>query len=88
MNKLSPEVSKSALAYLRQAATEIAKEQDFNPVNESELMAWLNSNTATISQRASDLQQDFIAKILANQKAIFPAFSAVTWGHINKAKID
>jgi hypothetical protein len=88
MNEPSPEISKSALVYLEQAAVEISKEQNFQPANRAELMAWLNDNTAIVSQRASKLQQDFIAKVLAEKKTIFPALSAVVWGAINKDKID
>ncbi len=32
-----PNVSKSAIAYLLQAATEIATEQDFKPADENEM---------------------------------------------------
>jgi hypothetical protein len=88
MNELSPETSKSAFAYLQQATVEIAAEQNFKPVSESQLMVWINKNTMIISQRAGDLQQDFIAKVLAEKKTIFPAVSAVVWGDINKDKID
>jgi hypothetical protein len=88
MNEQSPEASKSAFAYLQQATVEIAAEQNFKPASESQLMAWINKNSMAISERAGDLQQNFIAKVLAEKKTIFPAVSAVVWGDINKDKID
>jgi hypothetical protein len=77
MSELSIETSKSAFEYLQQATAEIAKEKKFTPKYESQLMVWVSKTSMIISERAGDLQQAFIAKVLAEEKTISPALSTV-----------
>ena len=49
--------SKSAAAYLLQAAIELATEADFEPTSEAQMREWIDRNSHAISERAQELQK-------------------------------
>jgi hypothetical protein len=83
-----PNVSKSAIAYLLQAATELATEQDFKPADENEMRQWMDRNSAAIIERSQDLQMAFFHKCQEHREPISKMLSASTWGTVRRAEIN
>ncbi len=65
-----PNVSQSAIAYLMQAATELATEQDFKPADENEMQQWMDRNSAAIVNRARELQESLFDKFHEHRPTI------------------
>jgi hypothetical protein len=80
--------SASAIAYLMQAATELATEQDFQPGDENELRQWMNQNSASIVERARDLQESLFDKFQDNRAAIVEISAAQIWGKVRQHDIN
>jgi hypothetical protein len=83
-----PDVSKSAIAYLIQAMTELATEQDFKPKDEAEMQNWMNDNSQAIVERSQDLQMAFFNKCQEHREAIVKVLSTKIWGEVHRVEID
>jgi hypothetical protein len=83
-----PGASKSAIAYLMQAMTELATEQDFKPDSEAEMSRWMSDNSQAIVERSQDLQMAFFNKCQEHHEAIVKVLSTKIWGDVHHAAID
>lgn len=83
-----PNVSKSAAAYLLQAAIELATEAAFEPTNEDQMREWANQNSQAIAERAQELQEKLFVKFYEHRKVINKVISADTWKMLSRADID
>lgn len=83
-----PNVSKSAIAYLLQAAIELATEAEFKPTNEDQMREWMNQNSQEIAERAELLQIESFGVMQQHYDAIVKIMGANMWGKIRRADID
>jgi hypothetical protein len=83
-----PNVSKSAVAYLTQAMTELATEQGFKPNDQAEMEKWMNDNYQAIIERSQDLQMAFFNKCQEHHEAIVKVLSTKIWGEVRRTEID
>jgi hypothetical protein len=72
--------STSAIAYLLQAATELATEQDFQPTDENEMQQWMDRNSAAIVERARELQEALFDKFHEHRPTIAKIAAALDLG--------
>jgi hypothetical protein len=84
----TPEISKSAIAYLEQAVQELIQEQDFIPQSKDAVAQWLEQNATNIVARASNLQQDCYDKFLRNQKPISSVLALKIWLDVQRRSLD
>jgi hypothetical protein len=83
-----PNVSKSAIAYLLQAATELATEQEFQPADENEMRQWMDCNSAAIVDRARELQKTLFDKFYEHRPTISKISAARIWGEVRRSDIN
>jgi hypothetical protein len=83
-----PNVSKSAVAYLLQAALELAAEAEFEPTNEDHMREWANQNCQAIAERAELLQLESFSVMQQHYNAIAKIMGADMWGKVRRADID
>jgi translation elongation factor EF-Ts len=83
-----PNASKSAAAYLLQAAIELATEADFEPTSEAQMREWANQNAQEIAERAQQLQEELLIKFYEHRKVINEVISANIWEKIRLSDID
>ena len=83
-----PNVSKSAAAYLLQAAIELATEADFEPTSEAQMREWIGRNSHAIAERAQALQEELFDKFCTHHKVIAAILGADIWEKIHQAKTD
>jgi hypothetical protein len=83
-----PNVSQSAIAYLMQAATELATEQDFQPTDENEMQQWMTLNSAAIVDRARELQESLFDKFHEHRQTIAKIAAAQIWGEVRRSDIN
>ena len=74
-----PNVSKSAAAYLLQAAIEFATEADFEPTSEAQTHEWIDQNSHAIAERAQELQEELLIKFYEHRQLINEAISTNTF---------
>ena len=79
-----PNVSKSAAAYLLQAAIELATEADFKPTSEAQMREWIDRNSHAISERAQELQNELLIKFYEHRQLINEAISTNTWEKVRQ----
>jgi hypothetical protein len=91
-----PNDSKSAAAYLLQAAIELATETDFEPECEAQMREWIDQNSHAlalaspwrIAERAQELQEKLFVKFSEHRKVINKVISADTWKMLSRSDID
>jgi hypothetical protein len=83
-----PNVSPSAIAYLMQAAIELATEQEFQPANEDEMQQWINQNSEAIVDRARKLQEALFDKFSEHRPTIAKIFGAQIWEDVRRSDIN
>jgi hypothetical protein len=83
-----PNVSKSAAAYLLQAAIELATEADFEPECDAQIREWIDRNSHAIAERAQALQEELFDKFCTHHKVIAAILGADIWEKIHQAKTD
>jgi hypothetical protein len=83
-----PNVSQSAIAYLIQAATELAIEQDFKPTDENEMQQWMNLKSEAIVDRARELQESLFDKFYEYRATIAKIAAAQIWGDVRRSDIN
>ena len=83
-----PNTSKSAIAYLVQAMTELATEQGFKPNDKAEMEKWMNDNQQLIVERSQELQMVFFNKVQEHREPISKIMAANLWGRIRRSEID
>jgi hypothetical protein len=83
-----PNVSKSAAAYLLQAAIELATEDEFEPTSEAQMREWIDRNSHAIAERAQALQEELFNKFCTHHKVIAAILGADIWEKIHQAKTD
>ena len=83
-----PNVTKSAVAYLLQAAIELATEAEFDPTNEDQMREWIDQNSQAIAERAELLQLESFGIMQKHYNAIAKVMSADMWGEVRRADID
>jgi hypothetical protein len=83
-----PNVSKSAAAYLLQAAIELATEADFKPTSEAQMREWIDRNSHAIAERAQELQEELLIKFYEHRQLINEAISANIWGKVAHEQTD
>jgi SOS-response transcriptional repressor LexA len=83
-----PNVSKSAIAYLLQAAVELATEADFEPTSEAQMREWANQNSQAIAERAQELQDKLFIKFYEHRGVINEVISANIWEKMRLSDID
>jgi hypothetical protein len=71
-----PNVSKSAAAYLLQAAIELATEAKFEPTSEAQMREWIDRNSHAIAERAQELQEELFVKFYEHRMVINEVISA------------
>ena len=69
-------------ARLIEAATELMREQAFEPLSERDIEVWLARNSEAVTQRAKDLQNAMFEKYLARRGAIDSAISQSVYRRI------
>lgn len=79
-----PNVSKSAAAYLLQAAIELATEADFKPTSEAQMREWIDRNSHAIAERAQELQNELLIKFYEHRQLINEAISTNTWEKVRQ----
>lgn len=79
-----PNVSKSAAAYLLQAAIELATEADFEPTSEAQMRQWIDRNSHAIAERAQELQNELLIKFYEHRQLINEAISTNTWEKVRQ----
>jgi hypothetical protein len=79
-----PNVSKSAAAYLLQAAIELATEADFEPTSEAQMREWIDRNSHAIAERAQELQNELLIKFYEHRQLINEAISTNTWEKVRQ----
>jgi hypothetical protein len=83
-----PNVSKSAAAYLLQAAVELATEEAFKPTSEAQMREWIDQNSLAIAERAQELQEELLIKFYEHRQLINEAISTNIWEKIGLSDID
>ena len=91
-----PNVSKSAAAYLLQAAIELATEADFEPECDAQIREWIDRNSHAlalaspwrIAERAQALQEELFDKFCTHHKVIAAIVGADVWEKIHQVKTD
>ena len=83
-----PNVSKSAAAYLLQAAIELATETDFEPTSEAQMREWIDQNSLAIAERAQELPEKLFVKFYEHRKVINEVISTNIWEKVRRADID
>jgi hypothetical protein len=83
-----PNVSKSAAAYLLQAAIELATEADFEPTSDAQMREWIDRNSQEIAERAQQLQEELLIKFYEHRMVINEVISANIWEKIRLSDID
>jgi hypothetical protein len=83
-----PNVSKSAAAYLLQAAIELATEADFEPISDAQMREWIDRNSHAIAERAQALQEELFDKFCTHHKVIAAILGADIWEKVHQAKTD
>jgi hypothetical protein len=83
-----PNGSKSAAAYLLQAAIELATEAEFEPTCEAQMREWANQNSQAIAERAQELQEELFVKFYEHRMVINEVISANIWEKIRLSDID
>jgi hypothetical protein len=91
-----PNVSKSAAAYLLQAAIELATEADFEPISDAQMREWIDRNSHAlalaspwrIAERAQELQEELLIKFYEHRQLINEAISTNIWEKIGLSDID
>ena len=81
-------VSKSAIAYLAQAANELATEQNFQAEDEDEMRQWMVLNVEAIVDRARELQNSFVNKLHEHRVTIAKISAAFIWGEVRRSDIN
>ncbi len=79
-----PNVSKSAAAYLLQAAIELATEAKFEPTSEAQMREWIDQNSLAIAERAQELQEELLIKFYEHRQLINEAISTNIWGKVRQ----
>ena len=79
-----PNVSKSAAAYLLQAAIELATEAEFEPTNKEQTREWMNQNTQAIGERAQQLQEELSIKFYEHRQLINEVISTNIWEKVRQ----
>ena len=79
-----PNVSKSAAAYLLQAAIELATEADFEPISDAQMREWIDRNSHAIAERAQELQNELLIKFYEHRQLINEAISTNTWEKVRQ----
>lgn len=87
-----PNVSKSAAAYLLQAAIELATEAKFEPTSEAQMHEWIDRNSHAlalaspwrIAERAQELQEELLIKFYEHRQLINEAISTNTWEKVRQ----
>jgi hypothetical protein len=80
--------STSAIAYLLQAATELATEQEFQPADEDEMQQWMTLNSAAIVERARELQESLFDKFHEHRPTIAKIAAAQIWREVRQSDIN
>jgi hypothetical protein len=79
-----PNVSKSAAAYLLQAAIELATEADFEPTSDAQMREWIDRNSYAIAERAQELQEELLIKFYEHRQLINEAISTNIWEKVRQ----
>ena len=79
-----PNVSKSAAAYLLQAAVELASEAAFEPTSEAQMREWIDRNSHAIAERAQELQEELFIKFYEHRQLINEAISTNIWEKVRQ----
>ena len=79
-----PNVSKSAAAYLLQAAIELATEAKFEPTSEAQMREWIDQNSLAIAERAQELQEELLIKFYEHSQLINEAISTNIWEKVRQ----
>ena len=79
-----PNVSKSAAAYLLQAAIELATEAKFEPECEAQMREWIDRNSHAIAERAQELQEELFIKFYEHRQLINEAISTNIWEKVRQ----
>ena len=79
-----PNVSKSAAAYLLQAAIELATEADFEPECDAQMREWIERNSHAIAERAQELQEELLIKFYEHRQLINEAISTNIWKKVRQ----
>jgi hypothetical protein len=79
-----PNVSKSAAAYLLQAAVELATEEAFKPTSEAQMREWIDQNSLAIAERAQELQEELLIKFYEHRQLINEAISTNIWEKVRQ----
>jgi hypothetical protein len=77
-------VSKSAAAYLLQAAIELATEAKFEPTSEAQMREWIDRNSLAIAERAQELQEELLIKFYEHRQLINEAISTNIWEKVRQ----
>ena len=83
-----PNVSKSAAAYLLQAAIELATEADFEPTSEAQMREWIGRNSHAIAERAQELQEELLIKFYEHRQLINEAISTNIWEKVRNEQTN
>ena len=83
-----PNVSKSAAAYLLQAAIELATEAKFEPTSEAQMHEWIDRNSHAIAERAQELQEELLIKFYEHRQLINEAISTNIWEKVRHEQTD
>ena len=79
-----PNVSKSAAAYLLQAAIELATEAKFEPTSDAQMHEWIDGNSHAIAERAQELQEELLIKFYEHRQLINEAISTNIWEKVRQ----
>ena len=79
-----PNVSKSAAAYLLQAAVELATEEAFKPTSEAQMREWIDQNSLAIAERAQELQEELLIKFYEHHQLINEVISTNIWEKVRQ----
>ena len=83
-----PNVSKSAAAYLLQAAVELATEEAFKPTSEAQMREWIDQNSLAIAERAQELQEELLIKFYEHRQLINEAISTNIWEKVRNEQTN
>jgi hypothetical protein len=79
-----PNVSKSAAAYLLQAAIELATEDEFELTSEAQMHEWVSQNSQPIAERAQELQKELFDKFCEHRQLINEVISTNIWEKVRQ----
>ncbi len=85
---MTTEIPNDVKAYIAQAATIVAQEQNFIPENEASMLDWLILNRVAIMQKASALQSELLEKITKQQDKVTRILSTRVWSEINRRELN